>query len=107
MSGNKDHNDKIGLVEAIASLRSELSEAVAEGLDQEIQFPVDGVDLEFQVGVTRAASGTGGLRFWVVELGASASYEAQSVQKVTVSLGAPVDSHGQTLKIRRTQPDKP
>jgi hypothetical protein len=107
VDGHEEPRNEIGLVEAIASLRAELSEAVAQGPDQEIQFPVDGVDLEFQVGVTRAASGSGGLRFWVVGLGASASYEAESVHKVTVNLGAPVDLQGQTVKIRRSQSEKP
>jgi hypothetical protein len=106
-SGQEDHESEIPLVESIESLRTQLGEAVAAGSDQEIQFPVDGVDLEFHVGVTRSASGTGGVRFWVVELGASGSYEAESIHTVKVSLGAPVDATGQTVKIRRTTSEKP
>lgn len=105
--GQRDRRSEIGLVEAIASIRAELSEAVAAGLDQDVQFPVEGVDLEFQVGVTRSASGSGGLRFWVFELGAEAGYEDQSVHTVTVRLGAPVDALGETVKVRRLLPDKP
>lgn len=97
----------IPLVETIESLRAQLSAAVEAGSDQEIQFPVDGVDLEFHVGVTRGAAATGGVRFWVVELGASGSYEAESIQTVKVSLGAPVDATGQTVKIRRVTSEKP
>jgi hypothetical protein len=97
---------EIGLVEAIASLRAELAEAVAEAEGRDIQFPVDNVELEFQVGVTRDLQGGGKLRFWVLELGASGGIEARSVQKVTIGLGTPVDAQGQTLKIRRRLHDK-
>ena len=105
--GNEGHKSEIPLVETIEALRTQLSAAVAAGSDQEIQFPVNGVDLEFHVGVTRAAAGTGGVRFWVVELGASGSYTAESIHPVKVSLGAPVDATGQTVKIRRTTSEKP
>lgn len=43
---------EIGLSEAIAAVRAELAAAVEQGVDAELQFPVDGVELEFQVGVT-------------------------------------------------------
>jgi hypothetical protein len=106
-SDHEGRNGGIPLVETIESLRTQLSAAVAAGSDREIQFPVDGVELEFHVGVTRSVAGNGGVRFWVVELGASANYQAESIHKVTVSLGAPVDATGQTVKIRRTMSEKP
>jgi Trypsin-co-occurring domain 2 len=104
---HEGHKSGIPLVETVESLRTQLSEAVAAGSDEEIQFPVDGVELEFHVGVTRSAAGNGGVRFWVVELGASASYEAESIHKVKVNLGAPVDAAGRTVRIRRTMSEKP
>ncbi len=104
---HEGHKSGIPLVETIESLRTQLSEAAAAGSAQEIQFPVDGVELEFHVGVTRSVDGSGGVRFWVVELGASASYGVESIHKVKVSLGAPVDATGQTVKIRRTMSEKP
>jgi hypothetical protein len=104
----EDHGSGIPLVETIEALREQLSKAVAAGSDQEIQFPVDGITLEFQVGVTRGVEGDAGVRFWVVELGANASYSVESIHKVNVSLGAPVDAiTGQTIKIRRTMEEKP
>ena len=77
---------EIGLVEAIASLREELAEAVEKVNNQDIQFPAGTIHLEFQVGVTRDVRG-GELRFWVLELGADAGYAAETVQKVKISLG--------------------
>jgi Trypsin-co-occurring domain 2 len=91
---------EIGLVEAIASLREELAEAVDEGKNQDIQFPLCQIDLEFQVGVTSDAHGSGKLRFWVLELGADTGYATQTVRKVTISLGA-VTAENETVKIRR------
>ena len=48
---------EIGLVEAIASLREELAEAVKKGDNRDIQFLVGNIDLEFQVGVIRDVRG--------------------------------------------------
>jgi hypothetical protein len=98
---------EIGLVEAIASLRAELAEAVEEGKNEDIQFPVDKIDLEFQVGVTRDVHGGGKLGFWVLELSAEGGYQAETIQKVTIGLGQPVDADGQPIKIRRTMKEKP
>jgi hypothetical protein len=105
--GHGSEKNEIGLVEAIEAVRAELTLAVAQNADKEIQFPVDKVDLEFHVGITRTASGTGGIRFWVIELGGNASHESESVHTVKVSLGAPVDSQGKTIKVTRAVSYKP
>jgi hypothetical protein len=92
---------EIGLAEAVASLRAELAEAVEQGKGQDIKFPVAEINLEFQVGVTRDVRGGGKLRFWVLELGADAGYGTETIQKVTIALGPPVDAENQTLRIGR------
>ena len=48
---------KVGLADAVDALRAELSEAMARARDQEIQFPVGEIQVEFQIGVTREAEG--------------------------------------------------
>ena len=98
---------KIGLVETIDALRSELAAAVEKAQGQEIQFPIGSVQLEFQVGVTWDAEATGGVKFWVLELGASGSYANESVQKVTLNLEAPVDAEGRAVKVTRRSQQKP
>ena len=98
---------EIGLVEVIDAVRSELVEAQARGADREVQFPVGAVQLEFQVGVTREATGNGKLRVWVLELGGGARYERESVHTVTVNLEAPVDREGRPVKVSRRSPRKP
>jgi len=96
---------EIGLVEVVASLRAALTEAVEKGRGQDIQFPVGDVTLEFHVGVTRDVHGGGGLRFWILELGGGGGYETESIQKVTLKLGPPVDPQGRTIKVLRRLPD--
>jgi len=99
--------EKIGLVETIDALRSELAGAVEKAQGQEIQFPIGSVQLEFQVGVTWDTEVKGGVKFWVLELGASGSYANESVQKVTLNLEAPVDAEGRAVKVTRRLQQKP
>ncbi len=99
--------EKIGLVETIEALRSELAAAVEKAQGQEIQFPIGSVQLEFQVGVTWDTEAKAGVRFWVLELGASGGYANESVQKVTLNLEAPVDAEGRTVKVTRRSKEKP
>lgn len=97
--------DKIDLAETLEALRGELESAVHSGEGKSLQFPVDGVQLEFQIGVTREGGVKGGLRFWVVELGARADYKRESIHKVTLTLGAAEDRDGRPVKVRRWLPD--
>lgn len=97
----------VGLVETLAALRAELARAVDEAAGEEVQFPVDSVQVAFQVGVTADRQAQGGLRFWVVELGGQAGWARESVQTVTVSLGVPVDRHGRPIKVARWLDGKP
>ncbi len=93
--------EHIGLAETIEALRTELAEAVAKAKGQDIQFPVGEVRLEFQVGVTKDAKATAGVKFWVVQLGGEAGYAAASIQKVSLTLEPPVDSSGQRVRVAR------
>ena len=99
--------EKIGLVETIDALRSELAAAVKKAQGQEIQFPIGSVQLEFQVGVTWDTEAKAGVKFWVLELGASGNYANESVQKVTLNFEAPVDVEGRAVKVTRRVRQKP
>ena len=95
------------MVETIDALRSELAVAVKKAQGQEIQFPIGSVQLEFQIGVTWDAEAKAGIKFWVLELGASGSYANESVQKVTLNLEAPMDAEGRAVKVTRRSQEKP
>jgi hypothetical protein len=99
--------DEIGIVDAIAAVRSELRRAVEAQSDDDIQFPIAGVQLEFQVGITGGGHGGAKVGIHVLELSAGGKYEKESIHKVVLSLGAPVDSAGRTIKVTRLSPDKP
>jgi hypothetical protein len=98
---------KIPLSETIEALREELGVAVAAADDQPIQFPVGSVQLEFQLGVTKDATAGGKVRFYVFELGGDAGYSREAVQKLTITLEAPVDEDGQPIKVSRRSAEKP
>jgi hypothetical protein len=98
---------QIGLVDVVQALRAELARASAAAVDSAVQFPVGQVTLEFQVGVTHNAEAQGGVRFWVLELGASAGVGRESVQKVTIVLEPPVDAEGRPIKVGAGGAEKP
>jgi hypothetical protein len=100
-------SSEIGLVDVVQALRTELARASSEAVDAPVQFPVGQVTLEFQVGVTRSAEAKGGVRFWVLELGASAGVASESVQKVTIVLEPPVDADGRPIKVGAAGEEKP
>jgi Trypsin-co-occurring domain 2 len=98
---------QLELADTVEALRAELARAAAAGTDAEFQFPVAGAQLEFHVAVTKSGEGKAGVKFWVVELGGAGSYAREEIQKVTVTLGAPVDRNGDPVKIYRGYAQKP
>jgi hypothetical protein len=98
---------ELSLAETIASLRAELAEAVRTGADSGIHFTVGQVQLEIHVGVTQKLGGKAGARFWVVQLDGEGSYAKEQIQKITVTLEAPVDQAGRPVKVTRDLPEKP
>ncbi|WP_412543207.1 trypco2 family protein [Longispora sp. K20-0274] len=97
----------LGLARAIQQLRADLAQAVKDGADSDIHFPVGAITVEFQVGLTKKGGGELGFDIWVLELAASGEYAKESVQTVTVTLEPPVDRHGNRILVSRTTADKP
>lgn len=98
MSGEPDG---IGLAEALEALRAELAAARSQAARADVQFPVESLTVQLQVGVTRSAEGTAGFRVPLVgaQLGASTGLDRETLQSVTVVLGAPVDRAGNPVKV--------
>jgi Trypsin-co-occurring domain 2 len=96
----------IGLAEVIKALRSELERAMTEGESERLQFQASSLDVEFQVGITKTAEGSAGIRFWVFELGGSASHATESIQKVNLSL-QPIMAEGGPVKIAKGSNENP
>ncbi len=99
--------EEIGLVEAIEAVREELVQAVLAGAQRPLQFPLEGVELTFQVGVTREHAPGGKLKFWILQLGYEQRDQHQSVHTVKVNLGAPLDDAGTPFKVTARSTEKP
>ncbi|MCF3129114.1 trypco2 family protein [Streptomyces olivochromogenes] len=93
-----DDFDGPTLAAAIAQVRRELAEALAEGEGQAVRFGMAGVELEFLVEARRVAGGDAGVRFHVVSLGGKAEHQRTETNRVKVSL-QPVGQDGQPLKV--------
>lgn len=78
--------ERIGLKTAIEALRTELTESILTGIDQNIRFEVGQITLEFQVEIEREMEGTSGIKFWVVEIGAKGSRNTTNTHKIIIPL---------------------
>ena len=87
---------RIGLQEAIAALRAELIESVVASHGERLRFEVGEITMEFQVEVERDIEANGGLKFYVVELGARGTEKAKDVHKVVIPL-KPVRADGKPI----------
>jgi hypothetical protein len=98
---------QIPLAAAIEELRAELLRALDLGKDQPLQFRVKPVELEMNLTVTRDASASGGVKFWVANVGAEASQERAASHKIKLVL-EPVSADGQSeFLISRTGQARP
>ena len=88
--------ERIGLQEAIASLRAELIESVNASHGERLRFEVGEITMEFQIEVERSAEATGGIKFWVVELGTGGTAKDKDVHKVVIPL-KPVREDGKPI----------
>lgn len=77
---------RIGLAEAVRSVRAELVAAMREGQDAELRFRTGPVELEFIVEAGRETSAGGGVRWWVVSAEGKVASESRTTHRITVSL---------------------
>jgi hypothetical protein len=91
----------IGLADAIEMLRAEVSIAQRRAAGAALQFPIQTLTVELKVCLTRLADGKAGFKvpFVGLEVGASASYQNETAQTVTLVLGPPFDSEGRQVKV--------
>jgi hypothetical protein len=87
---------RIGLQEAIAALRTELIESVVASQGERLRFAVGEITMEFQIEVERSIEAKGGLKFYVVELGAGGTEKAKDVHKVVIPL-KPIRADGKPI----------
>lgn len=95
------------LEDVIEQLRLDLKvlEQEAEGNQESLRFAVEEVELEFQVGVTKAAGGSGKVSVWVVELGGEGSWSKAQTQTVRMKLRP--RKMGAATPVAQVQPPAP
>jgi hypothetical protein len=91
----------IGLDDALEGLRAELASAQLKAAGKDLQFPIETLTVELKVGVTWSAEGKAAFRvpFVGAELGGSTGMDRETLQTVTLVLGAPVDRDGNPVKV--------
>ncbi|WP_419469317.1 trypco2 family protein [Candidatus Frankia alpina] len=80
----------VGLADAIAAVRAELTAAMAAGAGAPVRFTVEPVELDLNVEVRTGGKAEGGVRIGVVSIGASGERSSTSTRRLTVRL-QPVD----------------
>jgi len=97
--------DRLPLADFIAALRTELR-AAALAKDPDLQFNVGPVTLELTLMTHHEGGGKAGVRFWVVEAGASATVANESTQKMTFAL-TPVTASGDPWRVADEAGERP
>lgn len=90
----------IGLAEAIGRVRAELEDARVRGEGQELRFRLTEVTLEFAVELTREAGAEGGIKVWVVSVGAKGGVSSAHTNTVRVSMVPQVKSGDEWVDVR-------
>jgi hypothetical protein len=76
----------VELAELIGQLRTELAEAMKAGEDAELRFELGPVELELTVQVTKEATPTAKVKFWVIEAGADTKFASSVAQRIKLTL---------------------
>jgi hypothetical protein len=93
-----DQQPGIPLADLIEAVRGELETAALKAVDHRLQFEVQDVQLEVEIATTGTKGAEGGIKVWVVNIGAKGSKSNANTQKVTLSLG-PVAPDGTRFKV--------
>lgn len=78
----------IPLTDLIDAVRAELESAAFNARDKELQFEVQDVQLDIEVTTTGTRESEGGLRVWVLTMGAKGSKADTATHRVTLNLSA-------------------
>jgi hypothetical protein len=88
----------IPLSDLIEAVRSELETAAAQAKERSLQFEVDNIELDVEIATTGTREAAGGIKVWVLSVGAKASKASSSSHRVKLSLGA-VTTDGKKYKV--------
>jgi hypothetical protein len=98
---SEDERD-LELAATLRAIRRELKQARDEGAEEELRFRLGPVELELQIEVSNEKDVDGGIKVWVVSLGARGSRSTAKTHTLRLTLhptdpvGGDVDIHGTT-----------
>lgn len=86
--GENQLEGALPLADVVQQLREEITNAVdaADASGEDLRFRLDKIQLELEVGVTRAAKGESKAKFWVLEFGVGGEVAKSRTQKVVLEL---------------------
>jgi hypothetical protein len=89
---------RISLADAIAELRSEISQAQQEGKGKDVRFAATGIEVELSLDFELRAEGNAGISKWIpfVDLGITGGGSKTSLHKLTLTLE--IDTTGDPSK---------
>ena len=90
--------ERIGLSDAIADLRSELTRAFEQGAEEALKFEIGAVDLELAIEVTVGGTAKAETKWWVISAGAEAKGERSNSHRIKLTMTPTLN--GRTLQIR-------
>ncbi|MEU9435833.1 trypco2 family protein [Streptomyces sp. NPDC048252] len=94
-----EHLDQIDLVQAIAAVREQLKEAAVQAANEDIQFEVEGLEIEFQVELRQDERAKVGAKAWVLNASAELGDSRLTSNRVRISLKPQYSTSGQSIKI--------
>jgi hypothetical protein len=92
----------VGLADAVAALRRELTTAMAAGRDSDMRFRLGPVEMEFSLEVMRQGGGEAGIMFGVVTVGGKGGVSKASTHRIKLIL-QPQDRAGRSAEIADTE----
>jgi Trypsin-co-occurring domain 2 len=95
-----------GLSDAITSIRSELTRAMASGEGEEIRFRLGPVELEFELEARKDAGATAGVKFWVITAAAKGDVSSGSAHRIRLTL-QPVTTEGADVEVAADRREPP
>jgi hypothetical protein len=90
----------VPLAAAIRALRAELTQAWTDAHDESLRFKVAPVELTLEAAVTWTGTGTGGIKWWLLEAGGEVSREKTVTQTIKLTLDpVTLDAQGNVVSI--------
>ncbi|MFJ4205773.1 trypco2 family protein [Streptomyces sviceus] len=91
--------ERVDLVQAIAAVREQLKEAATQAAADDIQFEVEGLEIEFQVEIRHDDRVKAGAKAWVFNAGVEMGGSKSDSHRLKINLKPQRSTTGESVKI--------